>query len=168
MKRSKLILIIAMLLVCACDEESPYSGYSVFFSYDETYSPFNQASSLGEFITVRRKNNVSYEVTDVFGAAHTIQLNEQEARQQFFYGLGGLIIGTPSMGDGNIWAYDWACPNCDIARYRLDINDIGHANCHNCGSTFDLNSGGITIEGKSRRLWRYRVFRDGTKIIIQN
>lgn len=161
-------LLIILLTISACDEETPYSGYSVFFSYDETYSPFNQASSFGEYITVRRKNNVSYEVIDVFGATHTIQLSEQEARQQFFYGLGGLIIGTPSMGDGNIWAYDWACPNCDMARYRLELNDIGHASCYNCNSKFDLNSGGITIEGKSRRLWRYRVFRDGTKVVIQN
>lgn len=164
----KFFLIALLFCLTACDDESSDSGYSVFFSCDITYSPFNQASSLGEFITVKRKNNTSYEVTDVFGQKHVRQLSEIEARQQFFYGLGGLIIGTPSLQDGSIWAYDWACPRCEQARYRLTLNDVGVAECDNCGCRFDLNSGGIPIEGDSRTMWRYRVLFDGTRIVVQN
>ena len=73
------------------------------------------------------------------------------------------------MGDGNIWAYDWACPNCDIARYRVEIDyTMGYAICPHCAVKFDLNSSGIAIEGKSRPLWRYRVYDNGAEVIIQN
>lgn len=157
-----------IIFMTSCETESPYSGYSVFFTCDAAYHPFNQVSSFGQFITVRRKSSTSYEVTDAMGNTEQRQLTEQEVRQQFYYGLGGLIIGTPSMEDGNIWAYDLACPNCEMARYRLYINDLGLAECHNCDCVYDLNCGGIPIEGKSRIMWRYRVHAEGTFIIIRN
>lgn len=167
MKKFFALLIIA-LTTLSCETESPYSGYSVFFACDASFHPFNQASSYGQFITVRRKSSTSYEVTDAQGVTHTKQLTESEARQRFYYGLGGLIIGTPSMEDGRIWAYDLACPNCDMARYRLKIDNTGLATCTNCDCVYDLNCGGIPIEGKSRILWRYRVHTAGTFITVQN
>ena len=97
------LLLITALTTLSCDTESPYSGYSVFFTCDASFHPFNQASSYGQFITIRRKSSTSYEVTDVQGTKHTHNLTEAEARQKFYYGLGGLIIGTPSMEDGQIW-----------------------------------------------------------------
>lgn len=163
-----LTLLITALTALSCDTESPYSGYSVFFTCDASFHPFNQASSYGQFITIRRKSSTSYEVTDAQGTKHTHNLTEAEARQKFYYGLGGLIIGTPSMEDGQIWAYDLACPNCEMARYRLQTDHIGRASCNNCGSIYDLNCGGIPIEGKSRILWRYRVHTAGTFITVQN
>lgn len=166
--RRAIAILFTIIAAVSCDTESPYSGYSVFFTCDASFHPFNQASSFGQFITVRRKSSTSYEVTDAQGIKHTRNLTEAEARQKFFYGLGGLIIGTPSMEDGNIWAYDLACPNCEMARYRLLLDDVGRASCNNCGSIYDLNCSGIHIEGKSRILWRYRVHRAGTFITVQN
>lgn len=160
--------LFAILMTVSCDTESPYSGYSVFFTCDASFYPFNQMSSFGQFITIRRKSSTSYEITDAQDRKHTHNLSEAEARQKFYYGLGGLILGTPSLEDGNIWAYDLACPNCEMARYRLLLDEIGRASCDNCGSIYDLNCGGIPIEGKSRVLWRYRVHTAGTFITVQN
>ncbi len=168
MKRSLLIILLLTTGIVSCDTESPFSGYSVFFTCDAAFHPFNQINSFGQFVTVRRKNSTSYEVTDAMGNTEIRQLTEQEARQQFYYGLGGLIIGTPSLEDGTIKAYDLACPNCDMARHRLTINNLGFAMCNNCAAKFDLNSGGIPIEGKSRTMWRYRVFTTGTFVTVQN
>lgn len=168
MKRGFIFLIVLLAGLCSCETESPYSGYSVFFTCDAAFHPFNQMSGFGQFITIKRKSSTSYEITDVQGNVHIHHLSEAEARQQFYYGLGGLIIGTPSMQDGNIWAYDLACPNCDMARYRLKVNGVGHASCENCGSVFDMNIGGIPIEGKTRIMWRYRVFTSGTFVTVQN
>ena len=169
--KKKLPFIISILLLISCSGDSPYSGYAAFFTCDTSFPPFNQVSGFGQFVTVKRKTSTSYEVTNAQGITYEHQLTEAEARQKFQYGLGGFIIGTPSAPpneDYSIWAYDWACPNCDMARYRLDIDDIGLATCHNCGTVFDLNSGGIPIKGDSRTLWRYRVFMSGTYLTIQN
>ena len=163
-----LILIISILLLVACSGDSPYSGYAAFFTCDTSFSPFNQVTSFGQFITVKRKSSTSYEATDLQGNIYEHQLTEMEARQKFQYGLGGFIIGSPTLEEGEVYAYDWACPNCDMARYRLDIDEIGIASCHNCNTKFDLNSGGIPIEGDSRVLWRYKVFMTGTYLTIQN
>lgn len=167
MRKLIITTLIAILFLTACSE-SPYSGYAANFSCDITFPPFNQVTSYGQFITVKRKSGTSYEATDAQGNTYTRELTEYEARQKFQYGLGGFIIGTPSLEEGEIFAYDWACPKCDMARYRLDIDDIGLATCHNCGSVYDLNSGGIPIEGNSRVLWRYRVFLNAGRLTIQN
>lgn len=168
MRQKTLTLCLLLFGIVACDIESPYSGYQAYFYCDASFSPFNQIFGAGQFITIKRRSHSSYEVTDVFGNKQIKELTELEARQGYYYGFGGFIVGTPSMGDGNVWAYDWACPNCDVTVHRLELSDIGHATCHNCGAVFDLNSGGIPIEGKSRTLWRYKVLQAGNNITIQN
>lgn len=169
MKRLRTILtLLAIACISSCDVESPYSGYSVYFKCDMAYHPFNQITSFGQFITVRHKNSYrSYEVTDANGERTTHNLSEMELRNQYQYGLGGLIIGTPSMGDGNIWVYDWACPACET---RLDIahDGTGQAACSKCSNIYDLNYEGIPISGKGRPLWRYRYMQYGTEIVIRN
>ena len=167
-KITALLALTLTLAISSCDVESPASGYQVYFTCDMAFHPFNQISSFGQFITVKRKGTKSYAVTDANGHTTTYNLTEMELRQPYYYGLGGLIIGTPSMEDGRIWAYDLACPNCDMARYRLQIDNVGLATCNNCGCIYDLNCGGIPIEGKSRILWRYRVHTAGTFITVQN
>ncbi len=170
-KRITLLTLILVLSITSCDVESSTSGYQVYFTCDFAYHPFNQITSYGQFITVKRKNNKSYEVTDANGYKTTTNLTENELRNPYYYGLGGLIIGTPSAtGDGNIWVYDWACPACETARYRLEIahDGTGRATCPKCSNVYDLNSGGIPIEGKSRPLWKYNYFISGTTIVIRN
>lgn len=165
-----LLTIILLFAITSCEVESPSSGYQVYFTFDNAYHPFNQTTSFGQFITVKRKGTKSYEVTDANGYTTTHNLTELELRTPYYYGLGGLIIGTPSTSDGNIWVYDWACPACETARYRLEISNdaTGLATCPNCGTVYDLNSEGIPVKGKSRQLWKYNYFTNGTTIVIRN
>ena len=172
MKRALSILAaIATIMFVGCDSESPYSSYRVSFVFDSTIHPYNQAKSPGQFICVRKGANLGqYRLTDALGNTQTVNIPQIQLQQNtFHYGLGGLIIGTPMNSDGNIWAYDWACPRCDNSRYRVEIDrTMGHAKCPECATKFDLNSNGIAIEGNSRPMWHYRVFDNGTTVIIQN
>ena len=165
------LLLTIVLTFAGCEVESPYSSYRANVVFDGNIYPYNQARSFGQFICIKQGANIGqYKVTDAMGKTQTVNIPEIHLQQgRFYYGLGGLIIGTPSMGDGTIWAYDWACPSCDLARYRVEIDyTMGHATCPRCATKFDLNSGGIAIEGESRPLWRYRVFDNGSEVIIQN
>ena len=168
------LLFISLLTFAACDGYNPYSSYHANIVFDGTIYPYNQARSFGQFICIRKGANIGeYKVTDAMGKTQTVsipQIHLQEGK--FYYGLGGLIIGTPSTyGDGTMTAYDWACPKCDKARHRVEIDyksAFKYATCPNCGVKFDLNSGGIPVEGESRPLWRYRIFDNGFEVIVQN
>ena len=167
----KYILILTVALFTACDDESQYSIYRVNFLFDKSIHPYIQVNSYGQFICVKRGASAGeYKLTDARGNTQTVNISKMQLQMNpFHYGLGGLIIGTPMNCDGTIWAYDWACPTCNSRRYRVEIDyTIGHAKCPNCAAVFDLNSGGIAIEGKSRPLWHYRVYDSAPNIIIQN
>lgn len=171
MKKATFILFVLFLFsLTSCDEEKINSNYAVYYHCDCSYSPYNQIRSYGAFMTVRRKTANTYTLTDTNGKEQTITLSESEARIGFFYGLGGLIIGTPSLGDGNVWAFDLACPVCDMSKYRLTLtyDGTGRASCEHCGNVYDLNSGGILIQGEGRSLWRYNVNMSGNQLYIQN
>ena len=172
MKRAFFILfILSTTILTGCEDESPYSGYRVNFSFDSTIHPYNQARSHGQFICIRKgANGGQYRLTDALGNETTVNIPQIQLQQSpFYYGLGGLIIGTPMSMDGNLWAFDWACPNCDLASKRVKIDrELGHATCPECGVKFDLNSGGIAIEGKSRPMWHYRIFGPDNGLVIQN
>lgn len=171
-KITRLILLLSLAFTATgCDSDSPYSSYHANFIFDGNIHPYIQARSFGQFICVKQGANIGqYKVTDALGNTQTVNVPQIHLQQErFYYGLGGLIIGTPSMGDGTLWAYDWACPECDLARYRVEIDyTTGHATCPRCNAKYDLNSSGIAIEGNARPLWRYRVFDNGSEVIIQN
>ncbi|MBR5275964.1 MAG: hypothetical protein IKU35_02360 [Bacteroidaceae bacterium] len=169
---TKLFFAFALLItLVACENENPFSGFRAYFKCDTAYHPFNQVTSYGQFITVRPKNSYSaYEVTDANGNRTTHNLTEVELREKFQFGSGGLIIGTPALGDGTIWVYDLTCTSCATARDRLNVahDGSGLASCSKCGSVFDLNNEGIAVKGKSHPLWRYKYTMLGTELIIRN
>ena len=170
-KLLNILLLSAAILLSGCEEESPYSGYRVNFSFDSGIHPYIQAKSFGQFICVERKGAGQYTLTDARGGKQIVNIPQIQLQQNpFYYGLGGLIIGTPSAyGDGSLVAYDKACPKCDYSNRKVVIDYVmGYAKCDKCNSTFDLNSGGIAIEGNSRPLWRYRVFENGSTVVLQN
>ena len=165
------LLIMAIALFAGCEDESPYSGYRVNFTFDSGVYPYIQAKSFGQFICVERKGAGQYTVTDAIGNKQTVNIPQIRLQQNpFFYGLGGLIIGTPAVyGEGALIAYDKACPKCDYSNRKVKIDYVmGHATCDKCQTKFDLNSGGIAIEGDSRPLWRYRVYENGTNVVVLN
>ena len=124
------MLTLTAFTFTACEEESPYSSYRVNFFFDATIHPYNQAKSPGQFICVRRGNNPGqYRLTDALGNTQNINIPQIQLQQSpFHYGLGGLIIGTPMTMDGNLWAFDWACPSCEKApSHSCQILDAGEA-----------------------------------------
>ena len=161
MKTRILATLLMAFAFVACDDESTQSGYPVYFKYTYTY-PLTIAEGAGQFIVIEREGLTAFSVTYYEGAAKRkkkIELSEWQLKEgAMHYGLGGLILGKPSAFDGNRWAYDLACPKCDLRSRKLTVTQpVGHAHCEKCGSKYDLNSGGIPIEGDTRPLWRYRV-----------
>ena len=167
-----IVMFLATVMFAGCSDENPYSGYHAHFVFDGTIHPYNQARSFGEYICVRRGTNIGeIRVTDAMGNTTIERVPEIYLQQGVFhYGLGGLIIGTPSAyGEGGLIVYDWACPNCELEKYRLNIDYVmDYASCSKCGVKFDLNSGGIAIEGKSSPMMRYRIIDNGSTVIVQN
>lgn len=157
-------LAVGILLLTATSCHDSYNEfctqYPVSFSCDITYAPFNTICSMGQFLTVRLKaNHTGYTVYNpALDKTTEMAISEMEARS-FVFGLGGLIIGQPYFNDGasTYYAYDLACPHCDRSSARLTLDEMGHATCSRCDAVFDLNNGGIVLEGEGRPLYRYRV-----------
>lgn len=174
MKR-QIFALILILTVSGCSKIGNYQVYSnkypVNYSCNTTISPFNQINSLGRFVSVRIKG-MELEVTDSDGNTSSHQMSETDMRS-FSFGLGGLIIGTPSLNNDNVsvYAFDLACPICDKAKHRLTFNYLGIAKCSNCNSTWNLNNNGFiqnsTVK-ETRPLYRYPVSIYNNYITIRN
>lgn len=176
MKRAIIVLILiasTIFISISCGEKfSIYSEkYPVRFSFDTSITPYNQVFGMGVFITVRLSDN-NVLVTSSDGIEYKYPLTEVDLRN-FRMGLGGLIIGTPSLNNDeiSIWAYDLACPICDQAKYRLNIDYSGIAHCSHCGTKFDLNNSGFVVSSSvkdTRPLYRYPVFLNGKIVSVVN
>lgn len=174
MKRYFFTLIL-VLIVSGCTKIGNYQVYSnkypVNFSCNTTLSPFNQISSLGRFVSVRIKG-LELEATDSDGNVSRHPMSETEMRS-FALGLGGLIIGTPSLNNDNLsaYAFDLACPICDKAKHRLTFNYLGIAKCSNCNSTWNLNNNGFVQSSTvkdARPLYRYPVTSYNNTYVVAN
>ena len=175
MRYKLLAIIAAAMLATACTDEESSGGYPVYFKCGDEY-PVSITHGSGQFIQIERDGASAYKLTYYEGDVRRekrVQRTAAEIREGALrYGLGGLIVGTPSAYDGERWAFDLACPKCELASRKLTIDldeGFAHAHCTKCASKFDLNSGGIPIEGDSRRaMFRYKVYRDGTFMVIIN
>ena len=137
MKRG-FVLLTLMLLATACERNS-YSTFStkyrVFFSCETSYSPYNQLTTPGRFLAVK-KTEGKLIITDSNGDKYEETLSAIK-NSSFIMGLGGLIIGTPTFNndDMSIWAYDLGCPECEAPNTRLKFDLQGSATCSKCGGT---------------------------------
>lgn len=169
MKRA-FILLFLFLMATACQKNSykTYSNkYSVLFSCNLQDAPFNQISSQGRFISVRKTGN-TLKTVDSDGNTNTIEL---AANQNYLLGLAGLILGTPTFNndDMSIWAYDLGCPVCENSMTRLTFDVKGEATCSKCGGAWNLNASGFPLNQEgSRPLFRYPVLRSGNTITVSN
>lgn len=147
--------------------------YAVYYTADITKEPYNYIQSPHQYITVRRNSrNGTVETTKPDGSVQTDYQYGSDQYKNFMFGLGGLIIGTPALDQGNIWCFDLACPICNSAAARLDIDNVnGKCTCPKCKSAFDLDNSGFVLETSSddpRPLFRYPVTLSGTNLIIRN
>ncbi|MBR4996762.1 MAG: hypothetical protein IKY84_02700 [Bacteroidaceae bacterium] len=169
MKRTLLALFI-LLMTQACTRSYHVfcTKYSVSFSCEVSQSPFNSINTWGYFLSVRptaTKNG--YRVKLPNGSEQEFPYTEVQNRV-FQFGLAGIIIGRPYFGDGEVYAYDLGCPQCDKPSTRLSISTDGIATCAKCKSQYDLNNSGVAQTNDSRPLYRYRTTLNGNLLMIHN
>ena len=169
MKKRYLIPLL-MFVVAACTRTySVYSHkYPVSFSCDITSSPFNSTNTLGYFLTVRPTSTKDgYKVGLPDGIERIFPYTEVQNRV-FQFGLAGIIVGRPYFGEGEMYAYDLGCPQCDRSSSRLIVDTGGMATCGKCSSRYDLNNGGVAYDGSSRPLYRYQTTLNGNFLMVHN
>lgn len=143
------------------------SKYPVSFSCDISMPPFNSIHTLGCFITVRqRPTKDGYTVYTNTGMTYEYPLTEVQSRV-FSFGLAGLIIGSPRCAEGEVYAYDLGCPQCDVSSARLSITKEGLAICNKCGNTYDLNNNAKSAEDNSCP-YRYRTMLEKNFLMVYN
>ena len=165
-----LITLVALIAAASCTHSyGVFSNkYPASFSCDISKVPFNKTQTYGYFIAVRPKpSGGGYMVKEPGSNEQEYPYTEIESRV-FQFGLGGLILGKPYFGDGQVYAYDLACPQCDRASARLSIDAEGTATCPKCHTTYDLHNEGVAKKGQSRPLYRYRATLNGTRLMVHN
>lgn len=177
MKR-RIILLSLLLLASACERNTYYSTYSnknkVFFSCETSQSPYNQLTTPGRFLSIR-KGDGKLIITDSDGNKFEEPLTAIQSGS-FIFGLAGLIVGTPMLNndDMSIWAFDLGCPVCDSPTTRLKFVQQGAdftASCPVCEGIWNLNASGISIntgDKQYRPLYRYPTSFNNGILTISN
>ena len=169
MKRTLLALLILLMTQACTRSYHVFSNkYPVSFSCDISQTPFNSINTWGYFLSVRSTSTKDgYRVKLPNGTETQHPYTEMQSRI-FQFGLAGIIIGRPYFGDGEIYAYDLGCPQCDKPSARLSINTEGIATCPKCKNQYDLNNNGLSLTSDSTPLYRYRTTLNGFFLMIHN
>lgn len=180
MKRFWVIATTALLSgLMACNEsESLYCHIPARLVVDNAYQApalYTACNSLGEFCSVTMDGKKIY----FQGSKETSELNRVALGNydNTILGLGGLIIGLPSLPEmgkdvSQVVCFDLNCPNCyeqygGISK-RMELSD-GTAYCRGCNRTYSLNDRGIISKGEGgRSLFRYKVSYVGTALVVSN
>lgn len=174
------LLLLAGMSGCADDTDGFYSGYRAFFRYNYVLTTQPLLSAVGNpgmfctitfpggnyrFVSSDGKTTFDYRPTalDQYGKPECVA---------------GFIVGTPNIPDFNgqftLAAYDLVCPECFIStsiQRSLGVAQNGWAACSRCGRSYDLNNGGIVVQGETgRKLLRYHVAYSPAQgvLVIQN
>ena len=168
MRKSLILLLLVVVLQSCTNSYTTYSNkYPVSFSCDISMPPFNGVYTLGNFLYVRQRPlKDGYTVYTNTGMAYEYPLTEVQSRV-FSFGLAGLIIGSPWYAEGEIYAYDLGCPQCDVPSARLVVNTTPYATCPKCGSSYEINNHGYATNG-GRPLYRYPVTLNGNLLMVHN
>jgi len=177
---SALCLLCVLSVSCKKDETTQtYSTANrVFVSFSVLHYAelFNAMGNPGQFVTVRSttQNGVTGVLMTNSATSHFYQLDKVDLTS-FYFGLGGLILGTNNYAELESLAYDLACPNCNRADKRMTLGTDGTVRCPHCHIVYDLNNYGIianteenTIHATPRGLYRYRIMFDGTTVNVYN
>jgi len=171
-------LFTLLLLLSACSAESEYTTWPCRFAYDnsihldQTLATATDINVRGIFCKVTESTEggakyLNFQNSD--GLVSSQRETAEELRMEYRIGLNnGIIIGFQTMNDspnGGFVAYDIQCPNCVreydnyvAPNYIVDMNNKGVATCRKCKRQYQLNNGGIIINGKEGDvgLERYR------------
>lgn len=172
--------IAVFMLLSSCSDDDVSSTYTTkyralfYYNVLSSVELTNAVNSPGQFASVRQRGDELLMQSSVSSTTYSL---DAVSAKGFYYGLGGLIIGTStninSHDSFELLAYDLACPKCDRTDYRLTLRDDATAKCAHCGITYDMNNYGVILsvpEGinASRGLYRYRVVYDGMMLRVYN
>lgn len=157
MKILKYIFLLSFSLFIAGCNDTFYSSIPeapVNFVCSLVQSPYYIVTSPNQFFTVKPKAGGFIGITS---SGETVS----GSKYGVYLGYAGLVIGNSSFN--GYCAFDLACPydykefNTKVA-VELQVNGVGKAICPKCKTEYDLNNGGIPIQGKSNeRLKPYKV-----------
>lgn len=177
-------LLITVPVACVDDDESPYARFGAFFRFQPvTAAPSTLLPALGnpgEWCTITITGS-TYQFKSATGKTDSYPVTSIEQYGAPIW-IGGLIVGTPTVPEIGATGfapvcYDIVCPTCfeegGIKR-AVSITDptLGRATCTRCRRVYDMQMGGIVIEGastpKDPRLYRYRCHNDNDTFVVQN
>jgi uncharacterized Zn-finger protein len=172
---SNLFLLTSSFLLSSCGAEQEFTSWPCRFIYDnsihldQTLATATNSASSGIFckITQTVKGGTKYLVFENNQGLSSTQIETAtEIRSNLRLGLNnGIIVGFQNFG--GFVAYDIQCINCvykennfSNPNYRLtmDQKGTGIATCSKCGKQYDLNNGGLIVNGEQgdRSLQPYR------------
>lgn len=171
-----IVILSFISTLCSCEDmKSVYSRREMVrcnFLVSSYTELFGVMGNYGQFASIRKMGTGMLKMTMASNGKYT-EYRPDKLQQYFYYGLGGLIVGTNY--NGEVLCYDLACPRCDASSFRLDMTDNGFAKCSHCGVTYDLNNYGVinSIDSTKnytnlRGLYRYRIVFDGTNVSMFN
>ena len=165
-----------LLLLTSCSANQEYTSWPCRFVYDnsihldQTLATATNVASPGIFclITMEAHGGTTYlHFSNNQGLSSQLPLTAAELRNNLRLGLNnGIIVGVQNFG--GFTAYDVQCPNCvrgegnlTTPNYRIvmDKKGTGIATCAKCDRQYDLNNGGLLVNGGKQgdtSLERYR------------
>ena len=168
MRLLSFFLTVLLLFSCKADEE--FSRWPCRFSYDNslhidaTLATATDVNSPGIFCRISENVQAGVKYL-VFQNSHNSttrqQETEEEKRAEFVLGLNnGIIVGFQNavldeFARAQFVGYDVQCPNCVRDEnntlnptYDIRLADNGIGTCRKCGRRYDLNNGGLLLNGK--------------------
>lgn len=177
MKRLLLGLIVLLTLTACEDAESEFdTTHRAAFLYKSvsTRTPLRSAlNGAGVYCRVWALNGLyhfesNYGVTDQDNILAVVGGRPYNAICGFIVGRSALI---DMKGRQPLYAFDLACPNCSqqaALSIRLEFRATGSplVVCHKCHRSYDLDNGGLLVEGaQGIKLFRYHIDYDGMNIL---
>ncbi len=160
-------LFCLLLLFAACSADEEYSTRACRFAYDnslyldETLASAMNSQSRGIFCHVSETSQAGARWL-VFRSNNDTESRKQEMAQEqrasYILGMNnGIIVGFQTLNtqpNGGFVAYDAQCANCvrlsgnSISpKYPLSMASSGIATCSKCHRRYDMNNGGIVLNG---------------------
>ena len=184
MKRYTYYIIALLTLLTACgDTEYEYSGYPCNFVFNNSVgqSPAltsaTNPNSPGIFCRVTLSGGNYFSFTTNQGLSDRVALtaiDKQRTIKIGTYNETGIILGYGNLNNPPVfYAYDSQCPNCfrntNLPRYQLTMHTDGTAECGSCRRKYDMNNGGIVVDGDGGdKLIRYHANVTGGVISVIN
>ena len=182
-----LLAVSCLLVGCEADEE--YSTHACRFSYnnmihnDATLASAMDEHSRGVFclISENTRSGVRYLVFENSAGLKSEKVETaEEVEAKFILGLNnGIIVGFQTLNtegtSRGFVAYDVQCPNCvnrtnntANPNFRVTMESSGIATCSKCGKKYDMNNGGIILNGEEgdRGLDKYVASTTGPNGVI--